>query len=92
MLRMLFKKKNIPLKLGRWNTVIQQNDNNYIEKNIDWANHDHCGSEICEKYFDKYILKEKDIKNKDNDFKSKNKDEISNWTEHIKKKKSGNKK
>ena len=41
--------------LGRWNTVFsddEKNDNKtnkYIEFNIDNANHDHCGSEICNK-------------------------------------------
>ena len=43
--------------------------NNYIhdpdddikiqEQRINWANHDHCGSEICEKKFDKNKQKEK---------------------------------
>ena len=62
MLRLLMRKKSNPLKLGRWNTIKEQNNKNSIisiEKNIDWANHDHCGSEICEKYFDKYFINEK---------------------------------
>jgi hypothetical protein len=38
--------------LGRWDTITnEQKDqvelNNTIEKNIYWANHDHCGGEIC---------------------------------------------
>ena len=38
--------------LGRWDTISNENkDNeeirNAIEKNIYWANHDHCGGEIC---------------------------------------------
>ena len=41
--------------LGRWNTVISDDEiniekkNKYIEFNIDNANHDHCGSELCNK-------------------------------------------
>jgi len=43
-------KKTTPL--GRWDTISNENkDNeeirNAIEKNIYWANHDHCGGEIC---------------------------------------------
>ena len=43
-------KKTTPL--GRWDTISEENkDNeevkNAIEKNIYWANHDHCGGEIC---------------------------------------------
>tara|TARA_B100000900_G_scaffold362727_1_gene336236 strand:+ start:937 stop:1239 length:303 start_codon:yes stop_codon:yes gene_type:complete len=46
--------KNNIKYLGRWNTVIDTgnkkintNINNNIEKNCDWANHDHCGGELC---------------------------------------------
>jgi len=45
------KNKNIIL-LGRWNTINKNSNDNLklnsnIEKNIFWANHDHCGSELC---------------------------------------------
>ena len=89
MLRLLIRKKSNPLKLGRWNTVIQNNNDNYknyIDKNIDWANHDHCGSEICEKYFDNYSLIDKNGKDNENDKNDKN-DEIKNWTKYLKQKK-----
>jgi len=50
--------------LGRWDTISNENkDNeevkNTIEKNIHWANHDHCGGEIC-KTPNKECGKEKD--------------------------------
>ena len=41
--------------LGRWGTIIDDKDINHtkrnksIEFNIDNANHDHCGSELCSK-------------------------------------------
>ena len=50
-----FLRKAKPIKLGRW-TV--NNDIKVQEQRINWANHDHCGSEICEKK----ITKEKKVK------------------------------
>ena len=47
MLRNLFKKQ-YPVKLGRWNIIY---DNEIIDKKINCANHDHCGSELCDKHF-----------------------------------------
>ena len=47
--------KNNIKYLGRWNTIIdtsnkKKNNKNIdknIDKNCDWANHDHCGGELC---------------------------------------------
>ena len=38
--------------LGRWGTIRNDNSHephveNTIKKNVDWANHDHCGGELC---------------------------------------------
>ena len=44
MFKNIFKKNTIT-KLGRWGITY---DNRILEKRINWANHDHCGSEICE--------------------------------------------
>tara|TARA_Y100000816_G_scaffold236412_1_gene182271 strand:- start:171 stop:419 length:249 start_codon:yes stop_codon:yes gene_type:complete len=68
MLKNFLRKQN-PLKLGRWNITY---DNATLEKKINWANHDHCGSELCDKQFIndklKNIKKEKKIKqDKDKD-------------------------
>ena len=52
--RLLRKPK--PIKLGRWRVT---DDIKIQEQRINWANHDHCGSEICEKKFDKNKQKEK---------------------------------
>ena len=50
-------KRNITAPvLGRWRVDKEKFEEDKI---IDWANHDHCGSEICEKYFDKYFINEK---------------------------------
>lgn len=39
-------KRTTPIKhLGRWNTVQKPE---YINLNTDWANHDHCGGEVCQ--------------------------------------------
>ena len=40
-------------KLGRWSTiknidVPENKTESAIEKNVDWANHDHCGGELCQ--------------------------------------------
>ena len=40
-------------KLGRWSTiknidVPENKTESTIEKNVDWANHDHCGGELCQ--------------------------------------------
>lgn len=40
--KILFSKDK-PILLGRWSTVINKNTDSLI----DWANHDHCGSELC---------------------------------------------
>lgn len=61
----LFTKKRTSwqLPLGRWAiTEIKEN----IDKKIDFANHDHCGGEMCQKVV---INKEKKFINiKDKDF------------------------
>lgn len=44
--RLLTGKKDKPIKLGRWGT-------NKVFLQQDQSNHDHCGSEICGKYFQK---------------------------------------
>ena len=51
------------LGLGRWGTILNDNEQNSIKReksiefNIDNANHDHCGSELCNKQ--EIIKKEK---------------------------------
>ena len=43
------------ISLGRWGTIVSDDNKNKkntdksIEFNIDNANHDHCGSELCNK-------------------------------------------
>lgn len=52
MLRYLRPKK-LQLKLGRWSAINIENKNRkkdiekQIETNVNWANHDHCGGELC---------------------------------------------
>lgn len=52
MLRYL-RPKQMQLKLGRWSAINIENKNckkdieKQIETNVNWANHDHCGSELC---------------------------------------------
>ena len=50
---MKFPKKSNSKSLGRWNTIVDLNKNRDISKDIelncDWANHDHCGGELCSK-------------------------------------------
>ena len=43
-----FLKRTKPIILGRWGVTYEQR---VLDKRINRANHDHCGSEICEKYF-----------------------------------------
>ena len=62
-------KKSKPLKLGRWGVTYEAP---VLEKRINWANHDHCGSEVCENHF---------IKNK------KENKEVESWTKLLKEKK-----
>jgi|TARA_B110000858_G_scaffold130878_1_gene148794 hypothetical protein len=50
-------KKSTPLKLGRWGVTYEAS---VLEKRINWANHDHCGSEVCENNF----IKDNKTKNK----------------------------
>ncbi len=52
-----FLKKAKPIRLGRWAVT---NDINVQEQRINWANHDHCGSEICE---NKFTEKNKEVEN-----------------------------
>ena len=40
----IFSKNKAPL-LGRWSAVINKNTD--LDLLIDWANHDHCGSDLC---------------------------------------------
>ena len=47
-----FKNKHTVQKLGRWNTIKSNLMSEHkrkvaIKKNVDWANHDHCGGELC---------------------------------------------
>ena len=48
-----FPKKSNSGNLGRWNTIIDLKKNRDINKDIelncDWANHDHCGGDLCSK-------------------------------------------
>tara|TARA_B000000557_G_C20627744_1_gene380922 strand:+ start:176 stop:400 length:225 start_codon:yes stop_codon:yes gene_type:complete len=62
MLSRIFK-KTTPIRLGRWAVT---NDVNVQEYRINWANHDHCGSEICEKKFTKEKKEKKEKKTKVN--------------------------
>ena len=39
-------KKTKPLKLGRWGVTYESQ---VLEKRINWANHDHCGGDLCSK-------------------------------------------
>ena len=79
-------KKSKPLKLGRWGVTYEAP---VLEKRINWANHDHCGSEVCENHFVKNKKENKEVEsctkrlkekkqNKDNKETSTNK--ISNYT------------
>ena len=52
-------RKSKPIKLGRWSVT---DDIKIQEQRINWANHDHCGSEICEKGFDNKKEKNKEVK------------------------------
>ena len=61
----IFSKDKAPL-LGRWSAVINKNTD--LDLLIDWANHDHCGSELCiiperEKRLKEIEAREKQIKN-----------------------------
>ena len=62
-------KKTKPLKLGRWGVTYEEP---VLEKRINWANHDHCGSKVCENHF---------VKNK------KENKEVESWTKRLKEKK-----
>jgi hypothetical protein len=47
-----FTRKTTTAPLGRWNTIVKEEEpdihvKNAIERNAFWGNHDHCGSEIC---------------------------------------------
>ena len=62
---LLKKSRNLQPKLGRWGVTY---DLATLDKRINWANHDHCGSEVCEKHFtnnkevenwDEYLKKKK---------------------------------
>ena len=66
--RNLFKRKNLQPKLGRWGVTYEKP---VLDKRINWANHDHCGSEVCEKHFsDK---KHKEVENWEKEKKKKKK-------------------
>ena len=61
----IFSKDKAPL-LGRWSAVINKNTD--LDLLIDWANHDHCGSELCiiperERRLKEIEAREKQIKN-----------------------------
>ena len=44
-IRIFTRNKTCVSLMGRWGMI---NDNSkYADKNIDWANHDHCGGELC---------------------------------------------
>jgi len=49
------KATNKGMFLGRWGTIIDDKEKNTVKRdksiefNIDNANHDHCGSELCSK-------------------------------------------
>lgn len=64
MLSRIFK-KTTPIRLGRWAVT---NDVNVQEYRINWANHDHCGSEVCEKLLEKKSEKKEKKREKDVDY------------------------
>ena len=78
-------KKNTITKLGRWGVTY---DHHVLEKRINWANHDHCGSEICENYFNNENNSERNSKTKTNNTDKNAKKETTSWENYIKKKKS----
>lgn len=48
-----FTRKTTTAPLGRWNTIVKEEEpdihvKNAIERNAFWGNHDHCGSELCQ--------------------------------------------
>jgi hypothetical protein len=51
MIRRLFK-KSTPIKLGRWGVTYEPS---VLDKRIHWANHHHCGSEVCENKFIEHL-------------------------------------
>ena len=62
----LFTKEKAML-LGRWATVINKETD--LDNIIDWANHDHCGGELCripdiEKRLEEIDNREKALKTK----------------------------
>ena len=59
MIKRLFK-KSTPIRLGRWGVTYEAS---VLEKRINWANHDHCGSEVCENKFIEERIKTKESKN-----------------------------
>ena len=61
MFRNLLKKKNLQPKLGRWGVTYEPK---ILDKRINWANHDHCGSEVCENHFIKDKEKKEEKENK----------------------------
>lgn len=77
MIKYLFKRINLQPKLGRWGVTYEKP---VLDKRINWANHDHCGSEVCEKHLSKHkeVVKEKKKKNpeqKTSSFKKKDDDD-----------------
>ena len=61
---LLKKSRNLQPKLGRWGVTY---DLATLDKRINWANHDHCGSEVCENHFinEKQLKKDKEGEKKD---------------------------
>ena len=59
----IIKKTNLQPKLGRWGVTYEEN---VLEKRINWANHDHCGSEVCEKLLEKKHEKKGNKQDKEN--------------------------
>ena len=72
-------RKSKPIKLGRWSVT---DDIKIQEQRINWANHDHCGSEICEKGFDNKKEKKQEKKINNNDYE-KQKKEVESWTKRL---------
>ena len=66
--RTFVKKSNYVKELGRWKT---DKTVNCINKTIDFANHDHCGGELCKIPYTKSNKKLKDeeqYNKKDNNY------------------------
>ena len=74
MIRNLFKRKSLQPKLGRWGVTYEKP---VLDKRINWANHDHCGSESCKlEHLKKPKLKDKESNELDSKQNTESKNEF----------------